>query len=90
MDTDLRNFRYAIQHRYRLPPERPTTEELNALLKAARAQPAPISEAQWDRLVAIHVRYNGPMYLREGVDFSDLNALLAVAVRRMQRSKRND
>lgn len=87
MSTEA-DLRHAIQRHAKLPPEHPTSDELSNIIREAASTSArtnrPLSLREWSEIIKRHVAYSGPEYMRKGMDFSDLNALLATATARLR------
>ena len=84
-------FRYRVQWQHKLPPERPTTHELDNIVadadSATQRLQRPLTDSEWAQTVANRVDYRGE-YVRKGMDFSDLNALLALVAQRTDALKK--
>lgn len=79
--TPREAFAHKLKLRFRLPPNRPTDPELDAITRdavalASRAGRA-LTEDEWETIVYAHVKFQGH-YIYEGLDFQDLNALFAL------------
>ncbi|ATB41262.1 hypothetical protein CYFUS_006727 [Cystobacter fuscus] len=72
---------HILKIKFRLPPARPSDEELDAILgdvaELRRSKRRDLTEEEWGEIVYRHVKFRGK-YLYEGLDFSDLNALYAM------------
>jgi hypothetical protein len=80
---------HALKVRFRLPPDRPSHHELLAIVGEAIDTEArlrrPLSDDEWKDITYRHVPFEGK-YIYEGLNFQNLNALLAV-VRAQVRGK---
>jgi hypothetical protein len=82
---------HSLKIRFRLPPDRPTDDELDAILRDVEVfqafQDDEATEEDWARIVARHVPFKG-RNLHEGLDFQDLNVLFALIQTQSQARKR--
>jgi len=82
---------HSLKIRFRLPPDRPTDDELDAILRDVEVfqafQDEEVTEEDWAKIVARHVPFKG-RNLYEGLDFQDLNVLFALIQTQSQARKR--
>lgn len=78
--TPIEHLRHTLKIRFRLPPNRPTDDELLEILQYAilrhSALGRDLTDDEWEEATLHFVPFTGK-YLYEGLDFQDLNALLA-------------
>jgi len=69
------NLGHGLKLKFKLPPDRPTTAEVLAIVKEINNVPKSIrTDAVWREIVFKHVKFSG-LYVYEGLDHSDLNSL---------------
>ena len=76
---------HALKVKFRLPPNRPTDDELQSIVEEVvrlqnvkrllRSSDA-LTDAEWEEIVLRYVKFTG-RYIYEGLDHSDLNRILA-------------
>lgn len=80
MSTPRKALADQLRIRFALPPERPTDSELDAVLRGVdgfRAHNGRLPSAdEWRTITLENVRFDGS-YFYKGLNFQDLNALLA-------------
>ncbi|WNG22853.1 hypothetical protein F0U62_01545 [Cystobacter fuscus] len=82
---------HALKLQFQLPPDRPTDNELDAILqdvddfRVRHGRKA--TEHEWAKIVHRHVRFEGH-WRYDGLDFQDLNALFAIIQMQAQGMKR--
>jgi hypothetical protein len=77
LQENLNEMAHRLQIKFGLPPTRPTSSELRAILADVDKLPSTRrTDADWKRIVFNHVHFTG-IYKTEGVDMSDLNSLQA-------------
>lgn len=74
--TTLEDLRHALKMKFKLPPDRPTDDELISIIKDAKNLSFKELKKSdtWAEIVNKYVKFEG-FYLYEGLDFSDINAL---------------
>lgn len=81
---------HVLKLKFRLPPDRPTDAELLAIvgeaIDAETRRGRALTDDEWAEITYRHVVFKGK-YLYEGLNFQDLNGLLAM-VRAHVQSKR--
>jgi hypothetical protein len=72
-------LRHAIKMRFGTAPSEPTTAQLAAIMREAKALGASLRDEQWAELVVRHCPSNNRA-VYEGADNADLNTLLRLAL----------
>jgi hypothetical protein len=80
MSTPRNTLAYQLRTQFGLPPDRPTDSELDAIIRdvdafSVRSGRAP-SKDEWRSFTLHHARCDDT-YIYKGLNFQDLNALLA-------------
>ena len=76
LHENLKGLGYHLRLKFNLPPNRPTPDEVLAIVRAINRLPEnQRTEYAWQEVVRQIVKFDG-MYLTEGLDNSDLNFLL--------------
>ncbi len=75
VDKVMEELAHELKIQYGLPPDRPTEKELLLIIKDIESIPSDKrTPIVWESIVHKHVKFYG-MYLHEGADYSDINAL---------------
>ena len=78
--TPRQRLAHELRIRWKLPPGRPTDEEVDLILQdvaqAEARHSRQLTPAEWQALTLERVRFTGD-YIYKGLNFQDLNALLA-------------
>jgi hypothetical protein len=81
-----------LKIQFELPPYRPTASELDAIIRDASAlrvrRQCALTRDEWHSITMEHVRFEG-RYVYRGLNFQDLNALLANILAQSVQSKGN-
>jgi hypothetical protein len=89
--TSREELAHVLKVRFKLPPDRPSDAELDLIIRdveaRAKSLDRPLSEAEWKQITYGHVRFVDK-YIYKGLNFQDLNALLATIRSQAQGTKK--